>query len=924
MIYSNQLTGKRPAVFLLCIFMSMSASMADNDYNQIVERTSLTSPDVAQMKKFGTYPVDYSTGVPNIEIPLYEINLDGYSLPISIKYHASGIKVHEAPTCVGSGWSLSAGGCISREVNCRPDGAFTATNILYDYSHYYSHVSNLLFDDCLLLYRGHASGGYDLEVDKYYYSFPGHSGAFRYSITDSSFYTLPYEPIVIDGNTITDESGNVFSFNQEEYTHHSDFDSWCSAWHLTTIKPYSSDNQITLSYANNSDTYEMWSFEELENIIASDYGNRNLENSLHMSSNYSSIVKLSSIAWLGNSVTFTYMDNYLQTITVRNNQNKVVRFIQFSYYSSRPDLLEKITIKGNSNSTLSEVYKFEYDSHDFNRYRNGVTQTCQEDYWGYYNGLKSHQRFIPYEFSDDEYTSNNSNNWTVNNRAVDETLCKAKSLTKITYPTGGSTEFFFESNRLDNGTLCGGLRLREYISKDRDGKELLRRTLSYSHAIPAVTFEESLYHYLIYHFEIVQLSLFPNQNPNDYYFHQYQSTPVLPLEGAIGSPVYYRDVKEYMGAMGNDKEYTQYLYHNENANWTLGITFNPVGAAYRYLNFYLNDKGTSPTLLTAKYVFSANGDTLLQELSEYERYELAQKSVGTKVKQLATFPLGGNGLTYPHYQNFLAEESCYMTPSVQLLKKKTIKQDNVETVTEYTYDNDLRTLSPLSEKVTGSNGDKEETVYKYPFQLTGSGDEGALYASMCSNNLQYPITITRTNQSSILSSTTVASSEKNQYAVQSNGKIALDQYCYSQSDSTENRLQYYYYPNGKIKGLMQDSTLCTVFIWGYKWQYPVMKIEGMDPTELTFRWEAATNIGLIQFSNNPTLNETTLNTVRHAFESSQCLVTTYLFDPLTGMTRMVGPDGVEISYIYDALGRLTETNDEDNNPIFYNEYNYAH
>jgi YD repeat-containing protein len=823
------------------------------------------------------------------------------------------------------------GGCISREVNCRPDETFRPEKVLYNKTLYLSHVQNLYFNDCLDLFRGHATDEYDLEVDKYNYSFPGHSGVFRYSVTDNKFYTLPYEPIIIDGNSITDESGNVYSFEQKEYTHLSDFDSWCSSWHLTTIKPYGSNRQISINYVENTDSYEMWSFTELENIVAADYtdpeshyGN-SLDNTLHMTSYYSKIVKLSTITWLGNKVTFAYNNNFLNQIKVINNQGKVVRFIQFSYYSSRPDLLEKITIKGNSNSSLSEVYKFEYDNHDFNRYRNGVTQTCQEDYWGYYNGLKSHQRFIPYEFSNEEYTSNGSNYWARNNRAVDESLCKAKSLTKITYPTGGCTEFVFESNRLDNGTLCGGLRLREYINKDRDGKELLRRSYSYRSSIPAVRFEESLYHFLNYHLEILGNPLNPYAHQNDYYFHQYQSTPVLPLEGVVGSPIYYREVIEYMGSKEANLGYTQYLYHNENANWNLGRTFSPEGAAHRYLDFYLNDKGSSPTLLIAKRVFSTNGDTLCQEIFDYEKYEIAKKSVGTKVKQLATFPYYfPNAYYYQNIKHLLAEESCYMTPSAHLLKKKTIKQDNVETVTEYTYDINLRTLSPLSEKVTVSNGDKEETVYKYPFQLTGSANEGALYASMCSQNLLFPITIKKTNQSSILSSTTVASSEKNQYAVQSNGKIALDQYCYSQSDSTENRLQYYYYPNGKIKGLMQDSTLCTVFIWGYKWQYPVMKIEGMDPTELTSRWEAATNIGLIQFSNSPTLNETTLYTVRHAFESSQCLVTTYLFDPLTGMTRMVGPDGVEISYIYDALGRLTETNDEDNNPIFYNEYNYAH
>ena len=40
----------------------------------------------------------------------------------------------------------------------------------------------------------------------------------------------------------------------------------------------------------------------------------------------------------------------------------------------------------------------------------------------------------------------------------------------------------------------------------------------------------------------------------------------------------------------------------------------------------------------------------------------------------------------------------------------------------------------------------------------------------------------------------------------------------------------------------------------------------------------------------------------------------YLFDPLTGMIRMVDPSGEEKSFRYDSLGRLTATIDENGEP----------
>ena len=49
----------------------------------------------------------------------------------------------------------------------------------------------------------------------------------------------------------------------------------------------------------------------------------------------------------------------------------------------------------------------------------------------------------------------------------------------------------------------------------------------------------------------------------------------------------------------------------------------------------------------------------------------------------------------------------------------------------------------------------------------------------------------------------------------------------------------------------------------------------------------------------------------------------YLFDPLTGMTRMVDPSGEEKSFRYDSLGRLTATIDENGDPITNNIYHYA-
>ena len=75
------------------------------------------SPQAAALARYGEYPVSLATGVPQINIPLYEIKLGSYTLPILISYHASGIKVDDVASTVGLGWVLNAGGAVSRTLS---------------------------------------------------------------------------------------------------------------------------------------------------------------------------------------------------------------------------------------------------------------------------------------------------------------------------------------------------------------------------------------------------------------------------------------------------------------------------------------------------------------------------------------------------------------------------------------------------------------------------------------------------------------------------------------------------------------------------------------------------------------------------------------------------------------------------------------
>ncbi|WP_410222294.1 hypothetical protein [Pedobacter sp.] len=82
---------------------------------------AIASPNAAGLGLYGQIPVSYFNGLPNIGIPLHVITEKELTLPIDLSYHASGVRPDHHPGWVGLGWSLSAGGTITRKVNGEPD-----------------------------------------------------------------------------------------------------------------------------------------------------------------------------------------------------------------------------------------------------------------------------------------------------------------------------------------------------------------------------------------------------------------------------------------------------------------------------------------------------------------------------------------------------------------------------------------------------------------------------------------------------------------------------------------------------------------------------------------------------------------------------------------------------------------------------------
>jgi hypothetical protein len=182
------------------------------------------SGQAAELVRSILFPVSYHTGLPKIEIPLYDIKFkDGTTLPIKLIYDASfkmGEEKHrKLKQRVGIGWILQAEPHISRIVNGRPD------------EHFYFKESNLdqFFDvtnpsKWKKAIESMYSGEGDFLPDQYFYRLLNTSGSFfsnRCGVNhaDKEYVTVPFDPIKINSvYEILDANGYKYTFKNGDIT----------------------------------------------------------------------------------------------------------------------------------------------------------------------------------------------------------------------------------------------------------------------------------------------------------------------------------------------------------------------------------------------------------------------------------------------------------------------------------------------------------------------------------------------------------------------------------------------------------------------------------------------------------------------------------------------------------------------------------
>jgi hypothetical protein len=139
---------------------------------------TIPSPNAASLGQYGDLPVSYFTGVPDISVPLYTLLGNKISLPISLSYHAVGLRPDVHPSWVGNGWSLKAGGAITRKMNQMMD-EFQYIFDLPDHGQAFMEMSDWA-SDAKVKTNDFYNSLYplDVEPDEFDFNFLGYSGKF--------------------------------------------------------------------------------------------------------------------------------------------------------------------------------------------------------------------------------------------------------------------------------------------------------------------------------------------------------------------------------------------------------------------------------------------------------------------------------------------------------------------------------------------------------------------------------------------------------------------------------------------------------------------------------------------------------------------------------------------------------------------------
>ena len=436
------------------------------------------SPEVSALLEYSVPDVDQCTGQPSIALPIYTLRQGTLELPISIGYQSGGVRMMQEVSTAGLSWRLDCGASIGRTVIGKPDelNGNNTRGMMYMTETTQKFRNNLLnieaehnpfdinyllgeYNSTSILATEYYEGRADMANDIFNLAGCGLNATFIYDYSSGvpKATVSSRNGLKIIGTptshpyTVIDARGIEYTFGQAEwafFTNHYgspqltqlvDTVLYKTAWHLTRICNANGDS-IKLKYTERPRRYHDSGSSMINYTSDKRVGAIPTYQTTCNSAIYFPWV-LSEAESDSHRVEFHYRQvltiDLLDRIEIhaKDAANTLLRKIVFQY--GRPTTLNHDN-SFRSRRMLTSVTDndeklYEFDYYDVPMADNTVDYAAQ-DFGGFYNGRDSNNGLIL------EPDGGGTN------RDVDGTAAKYLSLKSITYPTGGRTEFVWESH----------------------------------------------------------------------------------------------------------------------------------------------------------------------------------------------------------------------------------------------------------------------------------------------------------------------------------------------------------------------------------------------------------------------------------------------------------------------------------------------
>ena len=870
---------------LICNVSVIVYGQSPTERQNFLPKVIQSSPETAMIQRFGNYKVNLYSGLPDISIPIFEINTGKIRIPIVLSYHASGVKIRDEATWVGLGWNLSAGGSISRVVKGgRADEYLGCINGGYPIRDLgtLDPINNI---DDLNYVNNVAKGVIDCEPDIYSLNLPTINSKFYYEdplILKPKFIPFTSAKLVTTLGTnqlnfnVKDESGVEYILDNERETSLSGSGntSVVSAWNLMKMISADKTDTISFSYTGNAYQNKGGDYYDVTTIVDMVY------NSLGCGSsgNYNGLLSPQTTGYGGQSsivgsnvpneiifpegkVVFElsagnrldFDNKSLKSIKIYKRDPVLGNYLLIKtvnlfvgYFFNGTDRrlrLDSVQVMDKFN-LVPETYSFNYDETiAIPSYSNRG-----RDYWGYYNGQPSNMNLIPYTTVPiGDGTQTFVIGGPQNSREPNPQYNQVGILKRINFPTGGNSEFTYETNKyFDDQTSTvkfgGGLRIKQIKSFDPVSGNANYKTYKYkvsdkNGAADTGYGKIVMPVYLVYYFtEQFHYYAYNITTPSKR-IRTYCSNPNVGLEPFDGTIVGYTEIKEINGTEAENAGFSIYKYSfaadQPNSN-TYGWNRPSVtsrhfqrGLLLERCDYRINTVGAPSKIHSSVNTYGAFAD----DPNGAKTLALFERNVYT-YQQFINCPT--SDLPYPPY--------FYNTYSVLTGDNRITK--NIETVyddkdplkelvttTDYFYDNVIHKLNTRT-KVTNSKNEIIETTLRYPHEfLSLAPPANTVPTAMVNANIFNAVI-----EKEVRLSNTPMSLIHTEYQQAFPGMFN-PQFISSKIKAfgTNTEVTFNSYDaKGNILQLTGKDGMISSFVWDYGSNYPVAKVSGAAISQVAF------------------------------------------------------------------------------------------